>query len=475
MYNNFAYPKLMGFFKEISDIPRGSFDEGKIADYLCDFAEKRGLAWYRDEANNVLISMQGSEGRENEPATLLQGHTDMVCEKRPDVEHDFLRDGIQIYVENGWLRAKGTTLGADNGVAVAIMLYVLDGALDSHGPIECLFTSAEEVGLVGAKRFDYTKIKSVRMINMDSADDTEIIAGCAGGSRCTMSMKPSFEQAYPHTVKITLGGLAGGHSGEDIDKLRANANRTLARILLMLSQTHELRLVSFSGGNKDNAIARDATALVSCKNPEALIADTAVLEKELLFEMSEADRGFFVTAAECERAEQMFDLVSSQRLIFLLTALGSGVLQMNTSISSLVEFSRNNGVVRTQDTKVEVVLSTRSSMAHRIRHSTSELKCWAEMLGMSLESGEEYPGWSYSENSALRSEYERAYSKLFGITPKTTLIHAGLECGIIKERLPHIDMISCGAVVRNLHSPDEALELASFERFFAVIKEILEH
>ena len=260
---DFAYRGLVNYFEEISAIPRPSFHEERIADYLCALAEERGLEYYRDEIHNVFIKLPASEGREGEDAVLLQGHTDMVCEKNSDVEHDFLNEGIKLLEKDGWLRADGTTLGADNGVAVAAMLYILDGAegnLPSHPPIECLFTVSEEVGLEGANGFDYSRVSATRMINMDSADESEIIAGCAGGVRSIMSIRPTLDPA-PENARalcVFVSGLAGGHSGEDINRGRANANKLLGRILLSASKQADFRLVRIEGGSKDNAIPREA-------------------------------------------------------------------------------------------------------------------------------------------------------------------------------------------------------------------------
>ena len=230
--NNFKYKGLMKYFEEISAIPRASYKEEKIADYLCGFAKAHKYEYYRDENNNVLINAPATAGMENAPAILLQGHTDMVCEKNDGVDHDFDTQGLDLYEEDGWIKARGTTLGADNGVAVAVMLYVLDGGVERHGDIQCLFTSSEEVGLDGAKSFDYSKIYARQMLNMDSADESLIIAGCAGGMRSNVSLDVTSESVNASAVvKLTLKGLMGGHSGEDIDKGRANANKLMARLL----------------------------------------------------------------------------------------------------------------------------------------------------------------------------------------------------------------------------------------------------
>lgn len=474
---DFAYSGLMRFFEEISAIPRPSFHEERIADYLCDFAEKRGLEYYRDRLHNVIIKMNGSESREAEPAILLQGHSDMVCEKNEGTEHDFLKDGLKLYEDNGFLRARGTTLGADNGVAVAVMLYILDGALESHPPVECLFTVSEEVGLEGAQGFDYSHISARRMINMDSADETQIIAGCAGGKRTNFNYIPETEAAVGEAVRITVKGLAGGHSGEDIDKGRANANKLVGRVLLALSGKLDMRLASLSGGSKDNAIPREAQAVVVTKDAKALIDEVIALEAAIALELGTDDKGFSMGAEICDAPEKVMTKESGDRMIFLMATVQNGVFEMNKSIKGLVEFSRNFGVMETEDdlSAIRLTFHTRSSRESQMDASMDQLEAYAAMLGAQLEHGARYPGWAYAENSPLRDTYAQCYCELFGKEIEITTIHAGLECGIIKERVPDMDIISCGPVVLDLHSPKESMDIASFERFFTVIKSVLEN
>ena len=281
---NFAYRGLIKYFEEISAIPRRTFHEEKIADYICDFARGRGLEFTRDKINNVFVRLPATAGRENEEAILLQGHTDMVCEKNADTVHDFDTDGLELYESDGWLRAKGTTLGADNGVAVATMLYILDGAEDnipSHPPIECLFTVSEEIGLCGAREFDYSLVSATRMINMDSADERLIIAGCAGGQRTTLTLEPATERSIGAIVRLKMGGLAGGHSGEDIHRGRANANKLMAKLLYSLLEESGLRLVSFNGGTKENAIPRECEAVVLLDDAEVFIDKVLALSDSI--------------------------------------------------------------------------------------------------------------------------------------------------------------------------------------------------
>ena len=476
---DFAYRGLIEQFEKISAIPRPSFHEEKIADYLCSFAKERGLEYYRDEINNVFIKLPASEGREGEDAVLLQGHTDMVCEKNSGVEHDFFSEGIKLCEKDGWLRAEGTTLGADNGVAVAAMLYILDGAegnLPSHPPIECLFTVSEEVGLEGATGFDYSRVSATRMINMDSADESEIIAGCAGGVRSTLGFTPAYIDAPTgaKTLSIAVSGLAGGHSGEDINKGRANANKLLGRILLETSRDVEFALVSVNGGSKDNAIPREAFAKVCTADPERFCASVEKMADIIRAELSHDDDAFSVKVAECESAEKVMDADAQKKILFLLATVQNGIFEMNHNIAGLVEFSRNLGVIETKENgEVEFTFLARSPQASHTDYSLAQLKAYAEMLGMEHTIVNSYPGWKYAERSPLREKYAECYEELFGKEPRVLTIHAGLECGIISEKLPGLDIISCGPIVLDLHSPDEALNVASLERFFTVVKNVI--
>ena len=476
--SEFAYGGLMKYFEEISSIPRPTFHEERIAEYLCDFAEARGLEYYRDDANNVFIKKSGTQGRECESPILLQGHTDMVCEKNEDTQHDFLNEGLKLYEDNGLLRAKGTTLGADNGDAVAVMLYVLDGAeghLTSHPPLECLFTASEEVGLDGAKSFDYSKISARRMINMDSADESQILTGCAGGMRTTLRYVPGTEDAQGEGVEIHIKGLAGGHSGEDIDKGRANSNKLMGRVLLELSGFEGFRVASIDGGSKDNAITRETRAVVTVNCAKELIARVSDIKEKIAEELCKDDGGFSLSAKKCSLPEKVMSLESGKTVVFFLATVQNGIFEMNHSIKNLVEFSRNIGVVAT-DKNMESIRFTflsRSPRDSQIKSSLAQLESYADILGMTVEHGNYYPGWAYAEHSPMRDTYAKAYRDLFDSDIEITTIHAGLECGIIKERIPDMDMISCGPIVRCLHSPDEYMDIASFERFFTIIKNVI--
>ena len=471
---NFAYPELMKYFEEISSIPRASYHEEKISEYLVSFAKERGLEYYCDKVGNVLINKAASLGRESEGAILLQGHTDMVCEKNEGVEHDFSTDPLKLYEKDGWLRAEGTTLGADNGVAVAVMLALLDGAADSHRAIQCLFTVSEEVGLDGAKEFDYSRIYARKMINMDSADEKLITAGCAGGLRSNISIPVDRVKADGDAFKITVKGLFGGHSGEDIHRGRANANKVMGRILAAcLAENDSLRLVSVSGGTKENAIPRESEAVIVCKNAEIFKNTAEKISSEIKAELCKDDSAFKVKIEPVSLQFDAMDEASTKKIVFFVSTIANGIFAMSAELEGIVEYSRNLGVVSTSEKKFEAVLNTRSARDSQIDCSIREIDLYAKMLSGSSEHYNRYPGWVYAEKSEIREEYANTYTRLFGERPTVEVIHAGLECGVIKAAIPDMDMISCGPVVVNLHSPDEALDLASFERFFKLIKNLI--
>ena len=479
LVKDFKYPLLMKYFEEISAIPRKSYHEEKIADYIVAFANERGIEVYRDESHNVLINIPATKGMENCAPVLLQGHTDMVCEKNIGTEHDFLRDGLDLYVEDGKIRARGTTLGADNGVAVAVMLALLDGATDKHPALQCLFTSAEEVGMGGVENFDFSKIYAKNMLNMDSADDSEIIAGCAGGVRSDIKLPIGRKTVGNKAIfEIKLGGLAGGHSGEDINRGRLNANKLLAAVLqsLMTNGSVGLDLISFIGGTASNAIPREAIATV-CIDPScegALRDGVAEMSKTLCATIGADDANFFVDVKRLDGdTANIINRDDAKKLVFLVLAVPYGPLAYNRDMPGVVEYSRNIGIVNCTETEASVSFFARSAFSERLDLSCLELDAYADIIGAKHLCDSRYPGWVYVPVSKLRDQYADIIEQVLGKKPEITVIHAGLECGIISAAIPDIDIISIGAIVRNLHSPDEYLDVASFERFFTMVCKFL--
>ncbi len=458
------------YFEEICAIPHPSYHEEQIADYLVTFAKERNLEYYRDQMHNVLIKKPATVGCEDKPAILLQGHTDMVCEKNSDVQHDFSKDALRLFLEGEWLGAEGTTLGADDGIAVAIMLALLDGEIAAHPALECLFTVAEEVGLNGAKEFDCSRLSARKMLNLDSEALGEITAGCAGGLRSDLTLPCKWIPFEGEALSVSVQGLMGGHSGADIHTGRANANKLMGRLLATLSQEMRVHLFSLEGGSKDNAIPRECVARVSVldseRAKELLEAERARIAGELIAE----DGGFSVHTKRIEAPKQMLSWEDSRRAIAVLSCAANGVLEMSRDIDGLVEYSRNLGIVRTEDASLTFVFSCRSSMESRLDASIAELNVLASVTGCKTRHYNRYPGWNYTKESALCQRYQAAYRDVMGEDAKVNVIHAGLECGILYSRLPDLDIISIGPDMRDIHSPDERLNLASVERLWEILE-----
>ncbi len=465
---------VFAFFEEISAIPRASYNEAGVADYLVAFAKARGLYVHRDEHQNVLIKAPATKGWEHVPPMLFQGHTDMVCEKNADIEHDFSRDPIRLRVDGKFLRATGTTLGADDGVAVACMLALLDGEIAEHPAYECLFTTAEEVGLNGAHGFDYSLISARRMVNMDSEELGVITCGCAGGMRHDLQHDARLEPFAGEALRVSVSGLMGGHSGENINDGRANANKVMGRLLSMLPDALSMRLVSIDGGSKDNAIPRECVAMISvCDAEEASVVLTdaaAAIAAELVPE----DRSFAVSVEDCGPAGQMMSKKDTEQLLAVLACAANGVLAMSRDVAGLVEYSRNLGVVRTAGERVDFVFSSRSAIEGRLDASMSEMDALARVTGCSVRHYSRYPGWNYAPASALRDAYLAAYRDVTGEDARMNVIHAGLECGIIRSKVPDMDIISVGPTMHDIHSPAEALDLDTTEIFWKTIAKLIE-
>jgi len=461
------------FFEEISAIPRASFHEAEIATYLERFAADRGLECYRDEMHNVLIKTPASKGYESFPPLLLQGHTDMVCEKNADVEHDFDKDPLKLYLDGKYLRARGTTLGGDNGIAVAVMLALLDGELDEHPAYECLFTTAEEVGLNGAHAFDYSKILARRMINLDSEEQGIVTAGCAGGIRSDLRKQTKQIPFRGECLRVEIKGLMGGHSGANIHCGRANANKLMGRILAALRAQTPFSLVSLRGGSKDNAIPRECEATLAVPNAEMAMDLITEQSEHIAEELSLDDRGFSVTCRTEAEDATMLTPEDTDGIVTLLACVANGVLEMSRRVPGLVEFSRNLGVIEQTPDALTFIFSSRSSIDEQLDASTRELDLLAARCGFDTRHYSRYPGWSFAPTSPLRDRYLAVYERLTGKTAKVDIIHAGLECGVISSHLPDMDMISIGPDMKDIHSPDEALDLDSVEQFWKVLAEMI--
>ncbi|MCQ2072171.1 MAG: aminoacyl-histidine dipeptidase [Bacteroidaceae bacterium] len=472
--------KVMDIFLEICRIPRPSGREEKMGQYLMDFASDRGLACRKDDAGNVLISKPATPGFENRQTVILQAHQDMVCEKDATLEHDFMTQPIDTYVEDGWLKARGTTLGADDGMGIAMALAVLDSSELQHGPVECLFTTSEETGLCGAMGLKAGMMNGRMLINLDSEDEGEIFIGCAGGINTTVTFdfKSDAVPAGFLFLKVGVDKLHGGHSGDDIDKGYANANKILARFLNGALDKYDLRLCSISGGNLHNAIPRDATAVIAVPfaDREKIRIDFNVFAAEIQdeYHVTESSARFFMESvdpvATCIEPAVAANIIRSVYAVF------NGVYAMSMDVPGLVETSSNLARIRTEEGKVTMVASQRSSVESAKYAVQSTLAACFRMAGAKVESNEGYPGWAPNPKSQLLDISVRTYRELFGKEPKVKAIHAGLECGLFLTSYPDLDMISVGPTLRGVHSPSERLELATvpmvFEHLLAILRQI---
>ncbi len=468
--------RFFKYFEEISAIPRMSLHEEKIADYVESFAKERGLFCVRDAANNVFAVKEATKGRENDPAVLLQGHTDMVCEKNAGVDHDFLTEGLKLYIDGDFIKAEGTTLGADNGVAVAMMLAALDGEYTTHPRIECLFTSGEEIGLVGAGAFDYSLISARRMINLDSAEEGFVTVGCAGGVRSSVEFCGEADGVADKCISISVKGLIGGHSGEDINKNRHNANAVLFRILRSLSFKFGVKLASAVGGGKDNAIAREASAVISAENTEEVKAEAVRLAECIRAELAPCDSGYNVTVSDASSAKT-FSEDLSKRIIGCASGVRTGIIKMSAQIDGLVEFSRNLGIVSVsaEDGHAELIWSTRSPIEAQLDSGEEEISLTAALAGAAnVKHYNRYPGWSYPGSSDVCDLFCEAFGKVLGRDASRLILHAGLECGLVKNAIPDMDIISVGPDEIDIHSPDERLGIGSTQRLCEIIRIMIE-
>lgn len=469
----FSPASVLAYFEQICKIPHGSGNEGGIADYLQSFANLRGLYCYRDAKNNVFIKREATEKYRNSPAILLQGHTDMVCERVSTSTHDFERDGLDLYVENGLLRARGTTLGGDDGIAVAMMLALLDGELEEHPTLECLFTVEEETGLGGAEAFDYKRISARRMINLDSEDEREMVAGCAGGVRTDVAYAPERESVSGELMTVSVDGLFGGHSGVDINCGRANAVSLAIDLIKSIRAVGEVKLVSLVGGDKDNAIPRSCKAVMFVEDAEAARAAVREAENEIRRGLCDEDRGMTVSVSTSEAEDSALSAPSTDALIAFLSGIRVGVIAMSEHLDGLVEFSRNLGVIRIDHSGAAITYSSRSAKSEQVDLSIEQVKEGARPLGARVTCRGRYPGWDFAPESPLRELYASKYREIMGKEIATVVIHAGLECGIISSRLPDMDIISVGPDIYNIHTPDEALDMASADRVFRILKEVI--
>ena len=461
------------FFQEISAVPRGSGNEKAVGDYLMEFARSRKLECTRDEVGNVLIRKPAFPSARVEDAVLIQGHMDMVCEKNVGIVHDFEKDPIKLVEKDGFLYAEGTTLGADDGVAVAYMLAILDDDNLLHPDLECLFTVQEETGLIGAERFDASPVRAKLMINLDSGPDDTLLVSCAGGMRTHLTKEFRAVPFWGEAIWISIRGLAGGHSGDDIDKCRGNAIKLMGRVLLNLTEETAICLSSIGGGGKDNAIPRECDAVIAAADSKAVKMVVEKLEAVIKKELGAKDSGFQLICESCEVPQQMMEEKSSKELITLLNLAPNGVLTMSPQMEDLVESSCNLGVIVTKGNQVILTFAPRSSVESLQDDTQLKLELLANTFGCTYSHDSRYPGWQYAPQSKLREIFAQCYHELCGGTMKMKAIHAGLECGLIKAKKPDLDIVSTGPIIYDFHTPNEHLDMASCMRLWKLLTKVL--
>ena len=467
-------------FAKINEIPRPSKHEEQMIEYLKSFGESRGLETLVDETGNVIIRKPATPGYENKETIIFQSHMDMVCEKLVDVDFDFNKDAIQTYIDGEWLCAKGTTLGADDGIGCAIELAILDSDDIEHGPLECVFTRDEETGLTGAEGMKPGFMKGDMLINLDSEDEGQIFVSCAGGRNTTATFHFEREEAPEgwFFVKASLKGLTGGHSGDDINKKRANALKVLARFLYQTQERYGLRLVSFNAGKLHNAIPRDGIIVfgVPFDKKEDVRVDwnvfISLVEEE--YHVTEKNMQFDMESAD---AAPVLPQDVSTRIIQALQAVDNGVFAMcqDEEISWLVETSNNVASVETKENEIKVVASQRSNVMSALDNQAATIKAVFQLAGAEVVQGEGYPAWKMNPNSKMTALAVESYKKLFGKAPKVLGIHAGLECGLFSEKYPNLDMVSFGPTLRGVHSPDERLLIPTVQMVWDHLLDILKN
>lgn len=476
---NLKPERLWYYFGEILQIPRPSKREEKIAAYLVDFGRKHGLETIKDETGNILIRKPATPGMENRKTVVLQSHIDMVCEKNSDVTHDFDNDPIQAYVDNGWVKARGTTLGGDNGIGVATELAILEAGDIVHGPLECLFTVDEETGLTGAFGIKPGFLKGEILLNLDSEDDGELFIGCAGGKDTVIEL-PFKKEKVPtgyQTFVIKVSGLTGGHSGDDIHKNRGNANKVLTRLLSKASEDLGLRLSTFDGGNLRNAIAREAmsVSVVPAGNASKFEILVSEMEKISKAELYVTEPELKITCQKTDPPAFIIDPDTQAKLLNSLYACPHGVIAWSQDIPNFVETSTNLASVKMTDTHFKIATSQRSSIESAKDNICSMVAAVFKLAGGSITHSDGYPGWTPNPHAEIIGITVDAFKKLFNQEPVVRAIHAGLECGLIGDKYPGMEMISFGPTMRNVHSPDEKLEINAVGRFWLLTLEVLQN
>lgn len=466
----------LGFFETLCAIPHGSRDTKAISDYCVRFAQERGLSWQQDASNNVIIRKPASPGYEDHPTVILQGHLDMVCEKDANCDIDFSKDGLRLRHDDTYIFADGTTLGGDDGIAVAMALAILDSSEIAHPALEAVFTVDEEIGMEGAQGLDFSQLSARRMLNIDSEDEGIFTVSCAGGASANVSVGLTMAPNAAPCAKLTVSSLIGGHSGQEINKGRANANILLGRVLDALVQKLPVRLVSAAGGRKDNAIPNAAEAVLTLAEAELPAAKqiVAACEADFRKEYVVADPGLRLTLEPAPAAPQALTEEATLRVVRYLLLVPNGIAAMSMDIPGLVQTSCNLGIFHVADGVLTAVSSVRSSVASQKQMLLARFAALSQLLGGSLQVTGAYPAWEYRRESALREKIAAVYEQQTGRAPKIEAIHAGLECGLFAGQLPGLDCVSFGPDLVDIHTAREKMSISSVQRTWKFLLGVLE-
>lgn len=474
MENKFSLDRILNLFKKVASIPHGSGNMAEISNFIVDFAKGNNLRYIKDDAENVIVYKNATKGYEASEPIILQGHLDMVCQKTADCNIDFRKDGLEIYTDGDFLKAKKTTLGADNGIAVAMILSILERDDICHPPIEAVFTTDEEIGMIGASKLDFSLLKSKRMINLDSEDDDVITVSCAGGSDFKAYLPISYNKVKGTKIKITLKGLLGGHSGVEIDKGRINANRLAGRLLTVLSEIVDFDIVSINGGDKANAIPNLCEIEFCTENEERFLEICQNYLSEIKTEISSRESGFDWCVeiggfGECDA----FSKELKNDIIYALTVSPNGILQMSAEIEGLVETSLNLGIFKTEMNKVFIHYALRSNKASALKFLDKKMRLFFLKIECETESGGYYPPWEYKSDSTLRDIYFKAYNERFNKAPKIEAIHAGLECSVFASKIKSLDCIAVGPTLYDVHTVKERMSISSTNDIYELLIDVL--
>ncbi|MBW3522670.1 aminoacyl-histidine dipeptidase [Chryseobacterium sp. NKUCC03_KSP] len=461
-------------FSKLNAVPRPSKKEEKVIAFIKEFGENLGLETTVDEVGNVIIKKPATPGMENRKSIVMQSHLDMVCQKNNDVNFDFETQGIQMEVDGDWVKAKGTTLGADNGLGVATIMSILESSDIPHPDLEALFTIDEETGMTGALGLKPGQLTGQILLNLDTEEDDEIDIGCAGGIDVTVTQNYSTEASNGQIVRIEVKGLQGGHSGMDIHKGFGNANIIMGRILYKALKNQNVQLISIDGGSLRNAIPRESVALISVRNAGEFIENvTNGIKKEILEEFASVEAHLQINIENSTSSEKALSVEDSKKIILVLKSLHNGVYRMSPDVQDLVESSNNVARVELKEGGLKILNLSRSSVDSSKDSVAEQLKSVSELAGMNVEFSGSYPGWKPKPGSEIVQVLEKIYTEKFSEKPHVVACHAGLECGIIGANYPEMEMVSYGPTIRGAHSPDEKANISSTQKFWSFTKDIL--